>query len=212
MKKKLTAIFLLLSMAASAQFPEPMNFEFESDYIMLYETGYCAGQWVEGPTYCSHFNWETPDTSTISSTLEYYNIYYYQYPTNDTTVIASVPETYFNVELGVMGEVWVTAVYSDPDGESGQSNTIVNEELPISVNENESMKKNKILYDRESQRISINNDQEINKIKVIDSQGKLVKSLGVANGSVNIKRLPEGFYIVEIVTDSGELIRQKIVK
>jgi len=212
MKKNLTVILIMLSMTASAQFPEPLNFEFSFNYIMMFESGFCDGQIVGGPTYCSHFNWTTPDTSSTSSNLEYYNIYYYQYSTNDTLLIASIPDTLFEVELGVLGEVWVTAVYSNPEGESVQSNIIVNEDLPIIVNENKLNKRNVILYNRETQRISINNSIQINKLKIFDSQGKLCKSLSLSNNTISTKNLPSGLYIIEAITDNNEVIRQKIVK
>lgn len=212
MKKNLTVILIVLSFTTSAQFPEPVNFEFSYNYIMMFEWGFCDGQVVGGPTYCSHFNWTTPDTSLTSSNLDYYNIYYYQYDTNDTSIIASIPDTLFEVELGVIGEVWVTAIYSNPEGESVQSNTIINADLPITVKENKFDKRNTILYDNEYQRISLNNSIQINKLKIIDLQGKLCKSLSLSNNTISTNNLPSGFYIIEVITKNNEVIRQKIVK
>jgi hypothetical protein len=211
MKTRITVLLTILSLTTFAQFPEPTNLEFSFDYIMIDQSGYCAGQWVYGPTYCSHFNWTVPDTTSTTATLEYYNIYYYSYGTQDTTILASLTETFFDIELGIMGEVWVTAMYSNPEGESEPSNIIINEDLPISVPENNQNVKNLIRYDANSDFLLITNESNILKINIYNNQGKLVKSTKPINHKVRVNDLAKGLYIVEIM-DNYELKRHKIIK
>lgn len=214
MKNNLTILLLMLSITTLAQFPAPTNFEFSYEYIMIDQSGYCAGQWVYGPTYCSHFNWTAPDTTTTQATLDYYNLYYNAYLYNDTILylFASTTDTFYDVEAGFIGEMWVTAVYSNPNGESDSSNMVINYDLPISVEENGLTEEFMILYDRKSQLISIKNGDRISKIRIIDIQGKLLKSLNFSNNKISLENLPTGLYIIEIFTDNSEVIRQKILK
>ena len=212
MKTILGILLVMSSMTAFSQFPGPTNFDFSYEYIMIDESGYCAGQWVAGPTYCSHFTWTTPDTNFTNSTLEYYNLYYYSYNTLDTTILTNTTDTYFNMQIGIMGEIWVTAVYSNPDGESEPSNIIINEDLPISVEENQLENELNILYDNINQKIKIVNGKDISRINIFNNQGKLIETEKRINESINIDHLRKGLYIIEIIKDNQEAIRQKIIK
>ena len=212
MKTFIGILLVISSISTFGQFPEPTNFDFSYEYIMIYESGYCAGQWVYGPTYCSHFTWTAPDTNSTNSTLEYYNLYYYSYGTQDTTILTTTTDSYFDMEIGIMGEIWVTAVYSYPDGESEPSNIIINEDLPISVEENHLKNELNILYDIKSQKITIVNGKDISKINIYNSQGKLVKSEKRANERININHLQKGLYIIEILLENQEAKRLKIIK
>jgi hypothetical protein len=211
--KTILGIFLLLSsLTTFAQFPVPTNFDFNYDYIMIDQSGYCAGQWVDGPTYCSHFSWAVPDTNSTNSILEFYNLYYYAYGSEDTTILTSVIDTYFDMEIGIMGEIWVTAVYSNPEGESEPSNKIINEDLPISIDENILQKDLNVFYDSKQQEIIIENGKGITKINLFDSQGKLIQSQKSINERINIGNLQKGLYVIEIFLENQDVKRQKIVK
>jgi len=214
MKKLLSTTMITCSMFAYAQFPAPTNLEFTYQYFMIGEGGYCDGQWVYGPTYCSHFDWSPPDTSISSATLEYYNIYYNHWAYSDTILIlyTSTTETFYDVEDGFIGELWVTAVYSDPDGESGKSNIIINPDLPISVEENMLNERPAIIFDQNSQLLRIEYQEKVAQINIFDSQGKRMKALTTSGNILSLEAFSSGLYIVEIITVDSDLIRRKIVK
>jgi len=212
MKTLIGILLVISSISAFGQFPEPTNFDFSYEYIMIDQGGYCAGQWVYGPTYCSHFTWITPDTSSTNSTLEYYNLYYYSYGTQDTTILTTTTDTYFDMEIGIMGEIWVTAMYSEPDGESEPSNIIINEDLPISIEENHLQNELNIIYDINNQNIIIVNGKNISKVKIFNGQGKLIESEKRIKHRINIDHLQKGLYIIEILLENQEVKRLKIIK
>ncbi len=212
MKKIITILFIMLSLKTFAQFPTPTNFEFSYDYIMIDDFGECAGEGVYGPTYCSHFNWVEPETAGITSTLEYYNIYVSDDASKNINIIASVTNTFYNVEAGIVGDIWITAVYSNPEGESEPSNIETNNSLPISIEETLFSDKLKIYYDRDSQTIKIKNGEPIKTIQIFNINGKLIKSINYWEKEICLLGITKGIYIIEIVTDKFDVIRQKIIK
>jgi len=166
---------------------------------------------VNGPTYCSHFSWAVPDTNSITATLEYYNLYYDDYGAQDTTILTATTDTYFDIEIGILGEIWVTAVYSNPDGESEPSNKIINEELPIAVEENILQNELNVFYDVQNQRIIIANGKGIAKINLFNSQGKLIESETKIYDGMHIDQLQKGLYVIEILSENREVKRLKIM-
>lgn len=209
--KTLIVIFLVISsLSVFAQLPEPKDFDFSYDYIMIDEAGYCAGQWVYGPTYCSHFTWSSPDTNTTNSTLEYYNLYYYSYDTYDTIILTTTTNLYVDIQIGIIGEIWVTGVYSDPDGESGPSNTVINEDLPISVNEilQDDLR---ILYDNINKELLIDKVESVSKLNIYNCQGEMIYSEKPTSNKINIESYSTGLYIIEIINNDQEVIRRKII-
>ncbi len=211
MKTYLTVFFGILPFVTFAQYPPPENFDFIYEYIMLNESGFCAGESVVGPTYCSYFEWNTPDTSGLSTILEYYNIYVFDHNSGNTDIIASLTDTIYHVEMGIIGEIWITAVYSNPDGESAPSNVEINIDLPISVENNNENNKIRISYDNNFEMIKINNSELIRKIKIFNISGRLVKSINYSINDISLSDLPTGMYIVEIVADNYTM-KKKIIK
>jgi len=212
MKTFLGILLVMSSLTSLAQFPEPTDFEFSYEYIMIDEAGYCAGEWVSGPTYCSHFTWTVPDTNLTNSTLDYYKLYFYSYLTEDTTILTTTTNTYFDMEIGIMGEIWVTAVYLNPEGESEPSNIVINNDLPISVEENLSQKGFDIIYDIKNQEIIIINGKDISGVSIFNSQGKLLKSKNTIRDRISINNLQKGLYIIEILSENQVVKRLKIIK
>ncbi|HPR57068.1 MAG TPA: T9SS type A sorting domain-containing protein [Bacteroidales bacterium] len=212
MKNFIGILFVISSISTFGQFPEPTNFDFSYEYIMVYEWGYCAGQGVYGPTYCSHFTWSAPDTSSTTSTLEYYNLYYYPFLTRDTVILTTTTDLYVDMEIGIIGKIWVTAVYSNPDGESGPSNIIINYDLPISVDENQLQNELNIFYDYKNQEIKIKNGEDIAQINIFNCQGKLIASNTTISDKISIANLPGGFYLIEIIKNNQDSFRHKIIK
>ncbi len=89
MKNQLIIIFALMPYVIFAQspsrYPAPTNFEYTFDYISLDEWGTCADEYIEGPSYCSNFSWNTPDTVGLSTNLKYYNIHVLEYYNDSNT-------------------------------------------------------------------------------------------------------------------------------
>ncbi|MFH1118683.1 MAG: T9SS type A sorting domain-containing protein [Bacteroidota bacterium] len=214
MKTKLVFAFLFVSMTSMAQFPPPTNLIFEYQYIMIDETGYCDGQWISGPAYCSHFNWSPPDTSSTEATLDHYSLYYNQYWYPDTTLIlySTVQDTFFTVEDGFIGEMWVTAVYTNPQGESEPSNVIINPDLPISVERAIVADKRLIRYDSKQQLIKIIHSKEITSINLFDCRGILVHSYQPSVETISLNHLEHGLYIIKLQGVNSILAEQKIIK
>ncbi len=131
---------------------------------------------------------------------------------NDSTrIIATLTDTTYQVEIGIIGETWVTAVYSNPDGTSGPSNVVISSDLPISV---ESINRNdeiRIIYDNNSEMIKINNAKSISYIYLFDINGRMIKSVTHLVNEISLSDLPTGMYIIEIRA-GNDIIRKKIIK
>jgi hypothetical protein len=212
MKTLLGILFVMLASTAFAQFPPPTNFQFSYEYIMINESGECAGQWLYGPTYCSHWAWDEPDTNSTNAALENYKLYYFDFYTRDTIVLATPVETYFDMEIGIIGEMWVTAVYSNPEGESEPSEILVNYDLPISIDENPGMEKIVVYYDNSFQEIRIENVEAVSEINIYNVQGQLVQSHQSTKSSVNVELLAKGLYVIEVLFGNQEVVRRKVIK
>lgn len=210
MKKLLSLIGMLIPLFSYCQFPEPQNFQYDYDYIYIGEYEFCAGNMVNGPAYCSHFKWSMPDTTLTTAKLESFKIYYNGYYNSDTILIATVTDTAYDKLLGIIGEVWVTAVYSAPNGESNASNIEINQQLPIGIDKKLINSNNSIIYDCKQQTIFWNNKTP-HKISIIDLQGKIIKSIQNQT-SIDISELNTGLYIVEVIDENSNFFRQKIQK
>lgn len=205
-------LFAICPILSFGQFPEPVNFTFSYQYYMIDQSGECAGQWVYGPTYCSHFSWNAPDTNATNSTLAHYNLYYYSWGSQDTVVLTSTTDLQFDMEIGIIGEIWVTAVYSDPDGESEPSNIIINDDLPISVNEYDLQNEPDIFYDNQNQEIIIKNRNKVSRINIYNCNGELMISTKTIRSKINIEHFTAGLFIVELILADQDVIRHKIIK
>jgi hypothetical protein len=200
----------MISISMAAQFPAPDSLRYRGDYIELDAWGYCAGTTVFGPNYCTHLEWSPPDTTLTDASLTSYHIYYSQKDRMDTTLLAVVTDTLYEEVFGLMGALWITAYYSNPEGESGPSNTVYNEELPIGIKEWE-LPGNRIQFDPESQCVSIPAGPYSCHVRIIDCNGKTVMS-GLNQARLCISGLPSGIYIVEATWNGSVQIRRKIMK
>jgi hypothetical protein len=213
MKTTILSFTLSISLLTCfAQFPSPTNFEFSYDYIMIDESGYCNGQYVGGPTYCSYFSWFVPDTNSNTAHLEYYKIYYYDYNSQQTSVLASITDTTFEYEIGILGEVWVTAYYSNPEGESDSSNIVINNDLPLSDSENPYLVLKPIIYDRVSGRILYKNIEKFEVIHIYNSMGELIQTIIPQSEIIEFSDYKNALYIIEAVTKKGDTIKYKFIK
>lgn len=211
MKKSLLILSIMLSSVAFAQFPSPQNFVYSFSYIMIDDYGMCAGEWLAGPTYCSYFSWDEPDTTGTSASLDYYNIYISDLD-YENEIIITTTEISHEVEMGIIGHIWITAVYSNPYGESEPSNIVTNTDLPISLDEIKVSENDLIYYNRETQFIEkVNNKLVIKEIIIYNFNAKVFKRSRFQLNKLSLIDLVEGVYIIEIITDK-KVLYQKILK
>jgi hypothetical protein len=211
MKNLIIFLSLLLPALSFAQFPPPGNFEFEYEYIYVNTMGFCEGVQVEGPAYCSHFWWETPDTSGIQSSLDHYKLYYLPLGTEDTTLWASPVNSPYEESMGFLGTLWVTACYANPEGESPPSNVVINEDLPISaVGEKEEIQL-KIYYTPQTQLLHVENSRGLVQLQILDLQGRCWLSKFILAETISLSTLPTGMYMVWLVDKKGRKIMEKIL-
>jgi len=210
MKRNSTILFLLISLSAFAQFPAPTNFSLQGYYVELDKCEFCLGpHYLCGPTFCSAFTWQAP-TATTTATLDHYNIY----GKDNNQIRFSETETGVShwSEAAPMGEFWVTAVYSNPTGESLPSNVIIGwSALPTSNNLVQSITKN-IIYSNIEQTVTVNSNKTVIKINLINANGRIIKSIQNPSKTTSISELPKGFYIVEVYCENNDILRQKIIK
>jgi hypothetical protein len=153
-----------------------------------------------------------PDPIYLNSYPDYFNIYYYDYYSGDTSIIATPQLPPYEMLIGILGEVWVTAIYSNPYGESGPSNIVVNLDLPIIVEEIKNNENLVFFYDPESQFIRFKEPAQIKQIKIIDIQGKVIKLIQKPSSNISLADLTSGFYIVEAISGNSGVQRLKIFK
>lgn len=197
-------------------FPAPQNFQMNLNYIMLNDHGFCEGELFVGPYYCTDFQWNTPDLSETESQLVGYRIYHYstleelaEIPFNEGEIITQTAITDFAIGNAYVGYTWVTAVYSEPDGESEPSNVEINlQDLPITISNNE-IKTHSIIYDSQSKTITIKGLEDITSINVFGIDGRFIVGSELSN--IDVKHLSSGIYIIKITTKTGGIISDKLL-
>jgi len=196
-------------------FPPPRNFQMNLNYIMLDDWGMCAGESVYGPYHCTNFVWEEPNLSETENQLIGYKIYYYpseqelvEIPFSEGQMIAQTVDVGFEVGGGFDGYTWVTAIYSEPDGESTPSNVEYLDGLPVAINKNE-IKAHSIVYNNQIKSIEIIGIEDITSIDVFDICGRLITAS--KSNDVDVKHLKDGIYIIRISTKIKGVISDKLL-
>ncbi|MCL2073545.1 MAG: T9SS type A sorting domain-containing protein [Marinilabiliaceae bacterium] len=201
------------------QFPAPQNFEMTYTYYKWDEWGMCAGDVVYGPTYCSTFQWEVPYLTETSAQLTGYNLYYYytdvyyegmEIPIDNVVLVAHTTNNYLQMEVGIIGLLWVTAVYTEPEGESVHSNYEFNDDLPISIDKSE-IPSYSIVYNQQERAVEIFGIENIKSIAIYGLDGILLNSIDDCNNIIEMKNISQGVYIIKITTETGNIISDKIV-
>lgn len=130
-------------------------------------------------------------------------------PFSEAEIIAQTTDTYLKMGIGIIGAVWVTAVYSDPEGESEPSNIKSNGSLPISVKE----VKNRdisLIYNKQRNGIEIKGVENITSFNIFDLEGIEIP-ISTISGFIGTKNMEKGVYIIKITTKTGEIISDKII-
>lgn len=208
----LLAVFLPLTLLA--QFQPPTDLEFYYYYFPIDDGGYCNGEVITGPAYCSYFNWKAPDTLPVKAHLLNYRLYIQHIEPYDSSItcFATVSDTFYIVPQGFIGRMWVTAVYENPSGESDSSNNIISYTLPIGITKPVANISPKIWYDYSSSQVRVEEGVPAGEIHLYNVQGQLIKS-GVHTNVLPIAELPSGIYFIRAVfKDQTLVVRKKIMK
>jgi len=210
MRKSFAILFLFVSLSIVAQFPAPINFYLEGKYILLDECDDCLIMHLLcGPAYCSLFSWQPP-TETTTATFDHYNVYG-KY-NNEINFSATETTNSHWAQIPPMGEFWVTAVYTNPAGESLPSNRVTGwSALPTSNSQVQQEKEN-IIFNISEQTLVINTNKTIIKINLIDTNGRITKCIQGSSKNISVSELPKGFYIIGVYFENSDVLRQKIIK
>jgi hypothetical protein len=198
------------------QFPSPQNFQWSYKYISWDDWGFCAGEPVTGPSHCTTFGWKEPNLSETESQLIGYRIYNYhsmeeltEIPFNEGQTIAETASIGFETGGAFVGYTWVTALYSEPDGESEPSNVEINFDGPaLVINKNE-MKTHSIVYNNQMKTIEIIGIENITSIDIFGIDGRFITASELNN--IDVRYLTNGIYIIKITTDTGKIISDKLI-
>jgi len=200
---------------SNVQFPSPQNFQMNLNYIMWDDWGVCAGVPVNGPYHCTNFKWEEPNLSETESQLMGYRIYYYrsseeltEIPFSEGQVIAQTGSIALEMGSGFVGYTWVTAFYSEPDGESAPSNVERLDGLPLFIDKNE-VQTHSIVYNNQMKTIEITGIENITSIDIFGIDGKFITASELNN--IDVKHLARGVYIIKITTKTGKIISDKLI-
>ncbi len=204
-------LFMLLTAIISTHFsfgqnfPNPQNFEIEVCYQT--DDNEC---FFEAPeySYIFRYQFEAPDVTDIESELVGYNIYY------ENEFLLFTEETDFQTLIsGGIGEYYVTALYSEPDGESDSSNIVVLDDsyFPLEINEYKKLgvfvSPNPI---NSNEKIKINSSIPINKILIFEALGQ--KIIETKNSTIQLKDQKTGIYFMTIKTSEGSFTEKIIIK
>jgi hypothetical protein len=187
------------------QFPAPRSFQFTYEYFMIDEWGFCRDSTIFGPAYCSHFSWSPPDTTQTSAKLEYYRIYHDDFP------LVSLADTFYHTIGGFIGKLYVTAVYSSPEGESDSSNAVWNEALPISYGKTVPPERSRIFYRRADRQLVPLNCESLLSLGIYDILGREVLFKSPVGGTVDMAGFRPGLYFVRSVSEQNRVSVQKIL-
>jgi hypothetical protein len=210
LKRVLQLILLIQSLNICAQFPAPNNFIYTLNYIELDQWGVCDEQTVYGPSYCSYFIWNYPDTFSTEAILEHFEIY--NILNCDTILVHSLSDTTFITTTPYEGYLYVIAAYSNPLGKSAPSNIVYIPGIPIGIQQTVIIPDIDLKYNSENDILIIESEKKINNIKILNIEGQTVFNNWNTAKHINIRNLKPGIYIVEIIYDINQLYQKKIIK
>jgi len=219
MKTKLLLLLLPCLFAGAvckAQFPAPHSFTLSVRYISMDESGVCDGHLVDA-TNCADFWWEAPDLSETGAQLMGYNIYYYAGEYHEgmempfgAEIIAQTTETYLQMIMyHDAGLIWVTAVYSNPEGESKSSNIEVHYGLALAI-KGINTQDVSVIYNKQKDGIEIKGVESITSFSIFRLNGSEIP-IPVISDFIDTKSMEKGIYIIKITTKNGEIISDKII-
>jgi hypothetical protein len=189
----------------AGQFPPPVSFQFSYEYIMIDEWGVCKDSTIYGPAYCSHFTWSPPDTSQTGARLEYYRIYQDAFP------LVSVADTFYHTVGGFIGRLYVTAVYSNPEGESDSSNVVYSEALPIFYGFRTGRDRTSIYYQKQGKMLVVPGHRDLVSLRLYDIMGREIRSFTPVGSPLSVPGLRPGLYLIRTEAGNGRVRVQKVL-
>jgi hypothetical protein len=202
-------LFIIPGFHLFAQFPAPTDFSYKLDYIELDQWGECLGEIVYGPSYCSHFKWKLPDTTSTEAVLEYFDIY--NVIKQDTFLIHSLSDTTYTTSTPYEGDLFVIALYSNPQGKSEPSNIVNNPGIPIRIEETVIIPEIHIGYNSTGEFLSIVSNEDVISIRLLDVKGQIIYNEENASSNVYIGNFAPGIYFVEIMKNNNYIYLKKII-
>jgi len=211
MKKLLALLFLCVNLSVFAQFPAPSDLTYSLQYNIGMWGVVCNGENLPEYGYCSTFSWLPADTLSTSADFIHYCLYMVDLNnTNDTVVLAITEQTLIEIPFGLFGYVRVTAVYTNPDGESEPTNWVYNEYLPILIQEAHETKPIFLVKLNTSKIFRLQNYDLVEYIRIIDMTGTPVMEINNISKEIQLN-VASGIYIAEILGNNKKTICQKIV-
>jgi len=196
--------FLMAGSCLFAQLPAPTNLSVDVCYRDM-GSGPTCGPDVPELGYLLTYTWDAPNTEGVTATLTGYNIYH------EGNFITTVESSPFISTSAFDGSVYVTAVYSNPSGESGASNTFTID-VPLSNKEAESQS-GFVLYPNPADKVvSLSNFSLLKSLTVVNMQGQVMMRLTSFDSTVDISRLPAGIYNVEMVDKTDRVYKSSFIK
>lgn len=205
MKKAVLLYLILFPVVAFAQFPAPDSFKIDINYILMGNWDLCDGKVLEGPAYCNYFHWQAPDTANTPATLAGYRIY-----KDDEFFLSTANTSVDSAGMYLHASFYVTAVYENPAGESGPSNVVVIEDLPMGVNAIFQEGQIEVRFDPVRQMLVIRGAEYVGALWVYNMQGGLVLFTDVVSAYQRLEGLTAGAYMVVVQDKYGGII-SKIV-
>ena len=200
-------------------FPAPHSFDMTYVYFGNIP-GWCDGQPATLSSYCTTLEWEEPDLSETEAQLIGYNLYFFytwtyyegmEIPFSEVEQIAFTTSNYLILNQGFIGVLWVTALYSEPEGESEPSNYHFNEDLPISIDKDE-ISSYSIIYNKQQNVVKISGIENINSVTIFSLDGSQINFVTDNDfNRISLKNISKGVYIVKITTALGNIISDRII-
>ena len=214
MKKIYTIIIIafIAQVAIAQEFSAPSNFTVEHNYIDIDHDAYdCEGNPIpNGGANITRFNWDKPDLTSTNATLEFYTIYN-EHEGNVVTVTVT-QETYYCIETGFEGILYVKATYSNPEGESEMSNIVEASGFALGIKSNDLSQDIKLIFDKEAGILKVdNNTKPVKNILLYDLNGRKILDNQNPNNYITTNKLTIGTYIVSVVFQDGRLQNVKFV-
>jgi len=227
--KLLVVLCFFISITSQAQFPAPRSFWMSYRYITINDDNYCCGKWLSAPAHCEPvFGWELPELSGTDMQLAGYNVYFYytkryyegmEIPFSEAKIIAYITDPYnpyLHTRCGDItdtGIAWVTAVYSNPEGESEPSNIVFspNAGIPIAIRKVEQQPFS-LTCNKQKNGIEIHGLENITSLRIFRLDGTEIAPGSASDFRfIDTKDLAKGVYVVRITTGEGGVISEKIV-
>lgn len=171
-------------------FPSPQNFQIEACYNSNND---CGIEYSEYDT-INHYTFDVPNLENTDSELIGYNLYL-----NDV-VIEQLDTNDFTDLCPGMGSCYVTALYTNPDGESAPSNSCESTYL-LSIDDFDEPEIQIYPIPINNKNLQIVMPEKMISCQLFDASGKLI--LTTSHSNINFQSIKKGIYHLKIKTENG---------